>query len=613
MMMRRMGLPVLVSLGLSTLGMLHAYHSRSQFYPATIYIVKSNLLMAIAYFQALISVILVGNLMKKIFLGSLRASEFESLIDRSWYAVLETFLTFAIFKDNFSDKFVGFFSMLLFLKVFHWLGEVRVNFMEQSPANSALFHIRVLSLAMILAFLDMKLILHSYSSTQQDGDSVQLVFGFEYAVLLTVVMNFFIKYLLHCVDLRSESPWHNKPIYMLYAELVIGFIKVVLYTLFILITLRIYTIPLFAIRPMYLNLRALKKTFVGIVSSYQAIYIMDAHYSQATPEQLASADNICTICRDEMVAQATKILPCNHIFHKSCLRSWFQRQQTCPTCRHDVIQSFRRQRHTQPTPTNNNNVHANNNNIPAQQPTPPGQAAQQPLHQQIQIPQFPGFNPNIFAQMAAAANIPQQFPFPPPVPQPTTATGQQNNASASSTTPTSGNNNTATSSTDSSLPPTPSQFNLPFPFPPLPPFPSMFSSFRPPPMPPADFRGLSDEELRAMEGNERKNVEARIECLKNIQVLLDAAMLEMQQYSSILSKVDDVSNNFPLPTAETGARPKESTHNKTPAETGDEKEIIDKMDSNSSPSPSSTESSDKEEVRRRRLEKFTNIPSDSSS
>ena len=33
-----------------------------------------------------------------------------------------------------------------------------------------------------------------------------------------------------------------------------------------------------------------------------------------------------------------KKLPCNHIFHISCLRSWFQRQQTCPTCRLDVLQ-----------------------------------------------------------------------------------------------------------------------------------------------------------------------------------------------------------------------------------------------------------------------------------
>jgi len=45
-----------------------------------------------------------------------------------------------------------------------------------------------------------------------------------------------------------------------------------------------------------------------------------------------------------------------------------------------------------------------------------------------------------------------------------------------------------------------------------------------------------------MEGNERANVEARIKCLKNIQVLLDAAVMEMQQYSSVVSQLDTVAS-----------------------------------------------------------------------
>lgn len=36
---------------------------------------------------------------------------------------------------------------------------------------------------------------------------------------------------------------------------------------------------------------------------------------------------------------ASKKLPCNHIFHTSCLRSWFQRQQTCPTCRLNILRT----------------------------------------------------------------------------------------------------------------------------------------------------------------------------------------------------------------------------------------------------------------------------------
>ena len=55
----------------------------------------------------------------------------------------------------------------------------------------------------------------------------------------------------------------------------------------------------------------------------------------------------------------------------------------------------------------------------------------------------------------------------------------------------------------------------------------------PPPLPPLNFSALSAEELANMEGNERHNVETRIHCLRNISVMLDTAMLHMQQYMNI--------------------------------------------------------------------------------
>merc|ERR1712029_701335 len=81
----------------------------------------------------------------------------------------------------------------------------------------------------------------------------------------------------------------------------------------------------------------------------------------------------------------------------------------------------------------------------------------------------------------------------------------------------------------------------PFMFPPFP-----FMPFTvPPPQPPPNFSGMSDTELREMEGTERTNVEARIRCLRNIQVLLDAAVMEMQQYSAVVAKHNIVT---PAPT-----------------------------------------------------------------
>lgn len=88
--------------------------------------------------------------------------------------------------------------------------------------------------------------------------------------------------------------------------------------------------------------------------SRRAINNMNNLYPDVTAEELANTDNVCIICREEMTGGAKK-LPCNHIFHVSCLRSWFQRQQTCPTCRLNVLRA--------PVPGAPNNIP--NNAMPA--------------------------------------------------------------------------------------------------------------------------------------------------------------------------------------------------------------------------------------------------------
>ena len=57
----------------------------------------------------------------------------------------------------------------------------------------------------------------------------------------------------------------------------------------------------------------------------------------------------------------------------------------------------------------------------------------------------------------------------------------------------------------------------------------------PPPMPPPDYSGMSEEELHQMEGHERHAVETRIQVLRNVHTLLDAAVLQLQQYTSVVA------------------------------------------------------------------------------
>ncbi|KAL8272206.1 hypothetical protein Esti_003871 [Eimeria stiedai] len=44
----------------------------------------------------------------------------------------------------------------------------------------------------------------------------------------------------------------------------------------------------------------------------------------------------CAICFEEFNPSVlVRVLPCRHIFHRSCLDTWFQRSAMCPLCMHD--------------------------------------------------------------------------------------------------------------------------------------------------------------------------------------------------------------------------------------------------------------------------------------
>ncbi|XP_061204615.1 E3 ubiquitin-protein ligase synoviolin isoform X1 [Neopsephotus bourkii] len=571
------------SLALTTAVVAHAYYLKHQFYPTVVYLTKSSPSMAVLYIQAFVLVFLLGKFMGKVFFGQLRAAEMEHLLERSWYAVTETCLAFTVFRDDFSPRFVALFTLLLFLKCFHWLAEDRVDFMERSPNISWLFHFRIVSLMFLLGILDFLFVSHAYHSILTRGASVQLVFGFEYAILMTMVLTIFIKYVLHSIDLQNENPWDSKAVYMLYTELFTGFIKVLLYMAFMTIMIKVHTFPLFAIRPMYLAMRQFKKAVTDAIMSRRAIRNMNTLYPDATPEELQAMDNVCIICREEMVTGA-KRLPCNHIFHTSCLRSWFQRQQTCPTCRMDVLRA----------------------SLPAQ---PPPEAPEQPPPppQTPQIPQPPNFPQGILPPFP-----PGMFPFWPPVapfppvPGVQPPNGAENAASGSGAAAAARPTDTGTATSEPTAPgpglPVPPPW-MGMPWPPL-------FGFPPMPVPPPGFAGLTEEELRAMEGHDRQHLEARLQCLQNIHTLLDAAMVQINQYLTVLATIGSP-RPAPQPQPGTGeastpirtdtgtdpGAPAGAEGFTAPAEEEDEEE-------EEGEGSSSMEEPDTAELRRRRLQKL---------
>ena len=116
------------------------------------------------------------------------------------------------------------------------------------------------------------------------------------------------------------------------------------------LVLRVYGLPLNIVRDVYITARSFIMKARDLMRYRTATRNMDQRYPNATEEEMnALSDRTCIICREEMSltrapaegqqAPASvdgpnttpKKLPCGHIFHFYCLRSWLERQQSCPT------------------------------------------------------------------------------------------------------------------------------------------------------------------------------------------------------------------------------------------------------------------------------------------
>ncbi len=117
---------------------------------------------------------------------------------------------------------------------------------------------------------------------------------------------------------------------------------------FILLT-RLYGIPLSLIHDLYSAGRSCAVKVKALVRYRQAVRKMQTMYPNASVEDLETTDGTCIICREDMVAvgageegvevtnSTPKKLSCGHIFHFRCLRSWLERQQSCPTCSRMIL------------------------------------------------------------------------------------------------------------------------------------------------------------------------------------------------------------------------------------------------------------------------------------
>ncbi|CAK7340107.1 unnamed protein product [Dovyalis caffra] len=316
----------------------HAFNSRGQFYPAMVYLSTSKISLVLLLNMGLVIMCILWQLTKRLFLGSLREAEVERLNEQSWRELMEILFAITIFRQDFSVTFLAMVTTLLLIKALHWLAQKRVEYIETTPSVNCLSHVRIVSFLGFLLLLDSLFLYTSVKYLLETRQaSVSLFFSFEYMILATTTVSTFVKYVFYVSDMLMEGQWEKKPVYTFYLELVRDLLHLSMYLCFFLVIFMNYGVPLHLIRELYETFRNFKIRVADYIRYRKITSNMNDRFPDATAEELNASDATCIICREEMTT--AKKLICGHLFHVHCLRSWLERQHTCPTCRALVVPS----------------------------------------------------------------------------------------------------------------------------------------------------------------------------------------------------------------------------------------------------------------------------------
>mmetsp|Transcript_7409 Transcript_7409/g.11066 ORF Transcript_7409/g.11066 Transcript_7409/m.11066 type:complete len:458 (+) Transcript_7409:32-1405(+) len=321
----------------------YAWFTREQFYLTIVYLTTNKLSIISLGNMVFAAIIGLGKSLKTIFLNVLRDVEVEMLNENIRFAITETCLAMTIFREEINLTVIGFFSILLFSKAFHWLSKARLEHIEQTNDMTVSMHIRLLSLQILLIGSDLGLFHWSVMKQLHNKPSVLILFAFEYAILSTSAISSLIKYILHLIDRHIvEGYWHAKISISFTLDLFTELLRFFFYLIFFGIVFILYGMPVHIVRDLWVSYSALRRRLQAYNRYRQLTANMNEQFPDATEEEMVECEHTCIICRDSMTAG--KKLNCGHIFHFVCLRQWLQQQQSCPTCRAEIV--VRSQRET---------------------------------------------------------------------------------------------------------------------------------------------------------------------------------------------------------------------------------------------------------------------------
>ncbi|CAG2170510.1 unnamed protein product, partial [Oppiella nova] len=282
----------------------------------------------------------VGKVIQKLVFGELRVSEQQHMKDRFWNFVFYKFIfIFGVMNVQYMDEVVlwcSWFSILGFLSLLAQLCKDRFEYLSFSPMTPKWTHFRLIVLLMAILTTSVSLFVVCVLVGIHAGINTFAFMTAECSLVAVRTLFVIVRYSIHLWDLNYEGVWENRASMAYYTELVFELSTLTidfchhLHMLFwgnIILSMASLVI-LMQLRYLFYEInRRIRKH----KNYLQVVRLMESNFPMATSDELEKNSDDCAICWDRM--ESARKLPCGHLFHNSCLRSWLEQDTSCPTCR----------------------------------------------------------------------------------------------------------------------------------------------------------------------------------------------------------------------------------------------------------------------------------------
>jgi hypothetical protein len=154
---------------------------------------------------------------------------------------------------------------------------------------------RLLSLMWSMLCMDVLLVALFTYSLYTHGQSVLMLFAFEFVLLALEVVRVALRYVIVAIGATMQGEWHDRGLYTLYCKLGVDVAKLSVYVAYFLLLFSHYGMPLVMVRDLMRAFAQVNTELTSVIASRRLRGAIDA-MATPTPEDLQARDPTCSIC-----------------------------------------------------------------------------------------------------------------------------------------------------------------------------------------------------------------------------------------------------------------------------------------------------------------------------